>query len=273
MIEEKKLPERTKTAKPRTEQILQCLTAEHAALQTARASAVADGNSRVYIFLFAVIGAVIALSFIGQFSGVEQTPAANSNRASSATPAQIPGINNANANTATTTATPAAPLSNAAAMFFWFGIVLFPALFFLGLTTFIRALQTAMEDVVHARGIARIRNFYAQISPEVRGYLIHSIHDDRLEVLHNLTIARSRLQPFVTAAGTVALINSIVIGAWLSLLLQFAFTPPVWLAALLGAFLFFVSVAAHIFYQNRRWEDFEANLDAPKFPVPVEVER
>lgn len=271
MIEEKKIVER-KTAKPRIEQILQFLTAEHAALQSARVNAVADGNSRLYVFLLAVVGGVIALAFIGQIAGTGQqmpSPSTNSAQVTTQPVTPVPGIPGQTPAAATT---PAAQVSNVAGQgFFWFGLLLFPALFFLGLTTFVRALQAAMEDLIHARGIARIRNFYAEFAPEMRDYIVHPIHDDRLETLQNVSVARTRLQPFVTAAGTVAVINSILAGAWLAILLQFAFTPPVWLAAILGAFLFAVSLAGHLFYQSRRWEDFEANLDAPKFPAASTV--
>jgi hypothetical protein len=44
--------------------------------------------------------------------------------------------------------------------FFLFGLVLFPSLLFLGIFTFKRVLHTAVEDIIYARGINRIRASY-----------------------------------------------------------------------------------------------------------------
>lgn len=41
--------------------------------------------------------------------------------------------------------------------FVLFSLILLPCLFFIGLVTFVRAVQVAIEDMVHARGMARIR--------------------------------------------------------------------------------------------------------------------
>ena len=62
--------------------------------------------------------------------------------------------------------------------FFLFGLVLFPSLLFLGIFTFKRVLQTAVEDIIYARGINRIRHYYVELAPEVRRYFAHAIHDD-----------------------------------------------------------------------------------------------
>jgi hypothetical protein len=47
--------------------------------------------------------------------------------------------------------------------FFAFALVLLPTLFFVGLATFERALQSAIEDTIYARGISRIRHFYVEM--------------------------------------------------------------------------------------------------------------
>jgi hypothetical protein len=153
--------------------------------------------------------------------------------------------------------------------FYLFALVLFPSLFFLGLVTFKRALQTAMEGVTHARGINRIRHYYTEIAPEMADYFVHSIYDDTLSTLHDMAIKHSRFQPLVTVAGTILVINSILAGVWLALLLQFLLAPPVWLTVVSGGSLFVLAIAAHHYYQTRRWEDFEINLTS-KFPTPTE---
>lgn len=273
------MEEQRKPSRPKTNPLAQFLGNEHAALQAERIAVQRDANHRIYIFLLTVACAVIALGFIGQFSGVGQPISQSVAGATAATTAQpVSPITGANPTiTAPNPASPApatTPQTNSASnagaagsAFFWFGTALLPALFFLGITAFLRAVQAAMEDVIYARGLTRIRNFYAQNAPEIRDYLVHSIHDDNAALQNqNVYAARSRLHSFVNNAGTAALINSILAGAWISFLLHLLFVPPVWLAAVLGIFLFIVSLAAHQFYQSRRWEDFEAHLDTPKFP-------
>lgn len=161
-------------------------------------------------------------------------------------------------------------VSNVGAAFYLFALVLFPSLFFLGLVTFFRALQTAMEDIIHACGINRIRHYYTEIAPEVSNYFVHSIHDDLPGVMPDMAMKSSWWQPLATTAGTILVVNSILAGAWLSLLLQYLLAPPLWLTAILGAFLFLVLLVAQNYYQTRRWEDFEVHLTA-KFPSPSET--
>src|SRR4051794_162400 len=52
-----------------------------------------------------------------------------------------------------------------------FGLVLFPVLFFLGLVTFERALQSSIEDTLYLQRINRIRRFYLRASPGLAEYL------------------------------------------------------------------------------------------------------
>ena len=159
-------------------------------------------------------------------------------------------------------------ISNVGTAFYMFALVLFPSLFFLGLVTLLRALQNAMEDSIHVRGINRIRHYYAEIAPEMRDYFVHSIHDESSSVLQDMAIGRTVLQPFVTTAGTIIVINSILAAIWISLLAQYLFAPPVWLTAVFGGFLFIVALASQQIYQTRRWEDFEAHLTVKSLVQP-----
>src|SRR5919109_4205327 len=61
--------------------------------------------------------------------------------------------------------------------FVLFSLILLPCLYFIGLVTFVRAVQVAVEDMVHARGMARIRHYYVELAPSMQRYLVHSVHD------------------------------------------------------------------------------------------------
>src|ERR1043165_1375795 len=123
--------------------------------------------------------------------------------------------------------------------FLLFGLVLFPSLLFLGFATFERAIQTAIENMIHSRGINRIRHFYVELAPEVGRYFIHSTHDDVAGALHNMGIipraSESKWQLLVTNAGTVSVINSVLAGVFAGMLARFASPWPVSVCAGLGA--------------------------------------
>jgi ABC-type multidrug transport system permease subunit len=53
--------------------------------------------------------------------------------------------------------------------FVLFSLILLPCLYFIGLVTFILAVQVAIEDMVHARGMARIRHYYVGLLPPSSG--------------------------------------------------------------------------------------------------------
>lgn len=91
-----------------------------------------------------------------------------------------------------------------------FGLVLFPTLFFLGLATSVRVAQSSAEDLLYAMGINRIRHFYLEYVPEAAPYFILSAHDDSAAVLSNMAVRPGRRQLFLTTAGTIGVINSVV---------------------------------------------------------------
>ncbi len=150
--------------------------------------------------------------------------------------------------------------------FFVFSLVLFPSLFFLGLATFLRVLQTSMEDVLLARGINRIRHYYIEIAPDVRDYFILSTHDDFRGVLHNMAARESWWQPLVTTGGTILVVNAIIAGVWGGLLARYFFAAPLVVCAIVGAGLFVAVLAAQNIYQTRSWKKFEESVKT-KFPT------
>src|SRR5687767_10702723 len=102
--------------------------------------------------------------------------------------------------------------------FFLFALILLPSLIFLGLVTFIRVNQTGIEDMISARGINRIRHYYTEVAPLVENYFILSTHDDMLGYLQNLGGQVSIFQQFVSTAGLVSVINSVLTAVFVGLL-------------------------------------------------------
>src|SRR5262250_2850274 len=69
-------------------------------------------------------------------------------------------------------------ISHLGTAFYVFSLVVLPTLFFMGLITFERVLQSGSADFIYARGINRIRHLYLEYAPQMHPYFILSSHDD-----------------------------------------------------------------------------------------------
>jgi hypothetical protein len=199
------------------QQILQFMTTEHFAQQTARSSTIQEANGRASLFLTSVSSATVALAFVGQVTQLSER-------------------------------------------FLLFGVILLPCVYFIGLVTFVRAVQVAIEDMVHARGIARIRHYYVELAPSMRRYLIHSIHDDYLGMLAELGLRPSPWQSFMTTAGMVSVIDGAIAGVFTGLVVKAADGLTMAAPILLGIVAFAVSVFLFRRYQVRSWAAAEQRL-------------
>jgi hypothetical protein len=99
--------------------------------------------------------------------------------------------------------------------FYAFGLILLPTLTFLGLVTFHRVFQSGREDAIYAQRIAELRAYYFEAAPELTPYLLSVPAELRLEIQG---LSASSAQKFLTIAGTVAVITSVLAGAAAGLL-------------------------------------------------------
>jgi hypothetical protein len=212
-------------------QVIAIMTTEHYNLQTGRAMTISDTNGRASLFLGTVSTSLVALAFVG---GLSRSGA---------------GVGQA---------------------FYIFGLVLFPSLTFLGLVTFERVLQSGIEDLIYARGINRIRHLYQEHAPEMRPYFVLSAHDDEASVMGNLAMHWGVWQIFLSTAGMIAVINSVIVGAFVSLLLTaLPAALPLGVSIGAGVAVFLASVFLHQRYQ---WLQGRRNLGAlsARFPSGAE---
>jgi hypothetical protein len=164
-------------------------------------------------------------------------------------------------------------ISRLGVAFFVFSLILLPSLFFLGLVTFERTLQSSIADTIYARGINRIRHLYLEVAPEMRRYFILSDHDDVPGMMVNEGMRPSRWQLLLSTPGMVAIINSIIGATTLGLLLYVL--GVFWLQALLpfslplcvgGGIVFLLgSVSWHQRYQSQQ-RGLAAQALPPAFP-------
>ena len=152
-------------------------------------------------------------------------------------------------------------ISHLGTAFFVFSLVVIPTLFFIGLITFERVLQSGSADFMYARGINRIRHLYLEYAPQMQPYFILSSHDDREETLGHEAMQTSWWQVFLNTAGMIAVINSVLVGSFVGLLLA-DLTLPLWVCTSVGVVTFLVSISIHQRYQWRQWMRLERNLPA-----------
>ena len=146
--------------------------------------------------------------------------------------------------------------------FFVFSLVLLPSLFLMGLITFERVLQSGIEDLTYARGIARIRHLYLEYAPQLRPYFILSADDERRRSTLKVGLHPSWWQVLLTTAGMIAAINSVLLGVFVGLLLSALFTFPLLVCTSAGVVTFLVSFSIHQRYQWGQWRRLEQNLVA-----------
>jgi hypothetical protein len=122
-------------------------------------------------------------------------------------------------------------MSRLGAAFYAFALILLPVLAFVGVVTFLRLVQSSIEDLAYAHRIALLRSFYLDVSSELEPYLVAVS-----SVPHASPSAR---QLTLTAAGMVAVVNSVVVAACAGLLLEAAgvhsLAIPVAVGAVIGA--------------------------------------
>jgi len=129
----------------------------------------------------------------------------------------------------------------------------------MGLITFERVLQAGSADNVYARGINRIRHLYLEYAPQMQPYFILSTYDDQEGTLGQEAMQTSWWQVFLSMAGMIAVINSVLAGSFVGLLLA-AFALPLWVTTSAGVVTFLVSVGLHQRYQWRQWMRLGRNL-------------
>ena len=164
-------------------------------------------------------------------------------------------------------------ISGLGTAFFAFALVLLPTLFFMGLATFERALESSIEDTIYARGISRIRHLYVEIVPQAERYFVGSIHDDLATTMASTrgesegatASARRRLNSvivgsFLTTAGAIAVVNSVIVGSFVGLLIPAVVVESLALSVGVGIVVFLVSVFLHLRHQLARWHQTQQRL-------------
>jgi hypothetical protein len=161
-----------------------------------------------------------------------------------------------------------AQASHLGTAFHVFSLVLFPTLFFLGVFTFQRVLQSGVEDTLCARGINRIRHFYVEVAPQMADYFTLSTHDDAAGFLLNMAVGSSPVQLFRTTSGMLAVINSVLGGVFVGFLVAVVAARSLALATGTSIAIFLLSLFVHQRYQQVTYRRADQTTHV-LFPTPT----
>jgi hypothetical protein len=130
-----------------------------------------------------------------------------------------------------------------------FALVVLPTLFALGVFTFVRTVESSVEDVLYGRAINRIRAYYLEMAGAEARWFVMKGHDDALGVLANMGLRPSRWQLYFTIATMVATVNSVIGGSAVAIFVGRVLDSPLGVAVAAG-----IVAAALSFAAFRRWD-------------------
>jgi hypothetical protein len=132
--------------------------------------------------------------------------------------------------------------------FYAFGLALLPTLTVVGLVTFERVLQSAVEDVGYAKRIALLRGYYFENAPELTPYLLSVPDIERLEVQG---LWEGRWQGLRTVAGMVGIITAVLAGVSAGLVSAVASDHSLAIAVAVAVVIALVVLAGFLRFEQR----------------------
>jgi hypothetical protein len=152
--------------------------------------------------------------------------------------------------------------------FLLFALALLPALVLLGILTYLRLVQTAIEDLFYARAINRIRRHYVDLDREAARWFVLCGFDDPAGVLAAMGLAtpgsaaHSHGHLWSHAATMVAVVISIIggVGAALAANAAGGGRVPVAASATFGVVVALAGAAGFGWHQVCRWRAAEASV-------------
>jgi hypothetical protein len=142
----------------------------------------------------------------------------------------------------------------------YFAAGILPAIFILGVFSFVRIVDTSMANLDSLRAIVRIRRFYAGLLPEAAKFFGQRDTDgDTATALTFLGITRSWTNALFSMASTLAAINALVAAVGVVILLVTIFgVQSLGLAVAISAILVILLMVAAIWYQLWRFQQLVA---------------
>jgi hypothetical protein len=148
-----------------------------------------------------------------------------------------------------------------------FTLVALPTVYALGVFTFVRLVESSVEDMLYGRAINRIRAYYLEhAGPEARWFVMRG-HDDARGVLANMGVQPSRWQLYFTVSAMVSSVNSVIGGSIMAIVVGRVLDASLGIAVAAGLATGVVSFAL-----SRRWDrtihQRSGGYDEVLFPSP-----
>jgi hypothetical protein len=137
--------------------------------------------------------------------------------------------------------------------FYLFALLLLPPVFLLGMFSFLRLVQTSIEDMVYTVGTFRIRQYFLGLDPAAVPYFPPTDPGGMARLERIGVVATGPLQLLLTAASMVACINAIVGGVAVGLAARALVDSPVPAAVVAGALVAVGLAGLCLGYQVRRF--------------------
>ena len=159
-------------------------------------------------------------------------------------------------------------ISGAGQVFELFALTLLPVLFVLGLLTYMRLSESALEDAFYARAINRIRHYYTELDPERSGYLALSVHDDLYGVMMSSGRDRTRWHAASHTATMVLVVTAAIAGVGVGLFASVVVGASDPVSATGGVIMGAMVIAIASVLEHHRWSGAEETLPT-LFPTRI----
>ena len=142
----------------------------------------------------------------------------------------------------------------------YLGVVL-PIVFVLGIFTWERLVQTALENIIAVAAIQRIRRYYATLLPGADHFFPQPTDRTAVHELLDIGIRSSRVAVVFTTSSAILTVNCIVAGTGIALALHEAglVTPASIVLGVIAGLVLFIALAS---YQLRRFRRVNAAVAA-----------
>lgn len=160
-----------------------------------------------------------------------------------------------------------AQVSEVGDVFDVFALTVLPTLYVLGVFTFVRLVETSVENILYGRAINRIRSYYLQRAGTESRWFVLGGYDDPLGVIRNMGIKPNRMQLYFTSAMMIAVINSVVGGSAVAIAAGAIADPPLGVAVGAGAVAAIASLFALSRLDQRMHDEGSVEIE-PMFPSP-----
>jgi len=126
-----------------------------------------------------------------------------------------------------------------------------PALIILGVFTFVRLVETSVENVVFLRRMEAIRRYYATLDPAAAAFFAAAQGTGAEAALASTGMRSGVIEMLFTSASMIAAVTSILAGVGAALLLDTA-DVPLFAAVAAGVVVAFLAFDLHLLWMYRR---------------------